>query len=476
MPGQIVITRENQPIYGFDKPIGTILNADTMGVIGFNGQVTAPEDPYRSRTVGNQLPLGYEQLNNIPEVRAWNERMLNDPAFAQEVLNFERANPGQRHPQAPDLSRYGLSNTGLNPSFNPPATQPPAGTPPTTPPPNGGGPTDPLTNPNPTVPGTGVNPISRNPNGGGPGTNNPITTPPGTPPAGPPGGPPAVTGNGPSTTNTGFVNPQLQALFNLIVQNATNRANTLSGANAPQLPSVVPGLNTDQAAGQQAFRNYAGGFNTQIFNPAVAARDQLFANGTNIFANPAVQQAMSANARQINQAASDPGGLWSQIRTGAGANGQFGSSRQGIAEGIAAGRVSNAIGDANTSILNNAFNTGQQGMQYALGQTGALAAAGATPGSLLSAVGQQNYDIQQNQNLDARAGFLYDQAQKDKALQILMSAFQTGLPTGQGTQTQTQYPDWYRELMTQQGGSGNSGLGGILGILGILGALGGGGR
>lgn len=465
MPGQIIITRENQPIYGFDKPIGTILNADTMGVIGFNGTVTATEDPYRSRTVGNQLPLGYEQLNNIPEVRAWNERMLNDPAFAQEVMNFERANPGQRHPQAPDLTRYGLSNTGMNPSTNP-ATQPPG-----TPPPGTG--TNPLTN-NPTTggPGTGVNPINRNPSTGGPGVNNPVNPPPGSPPPGPAGGPPPVTGNGPSTTNTGFVNPQLQGLFNLIVQNATNRANTLSGPNAPQLPSVVPGLNSDQAAGQQAFRNYAGSFNTQIFNPAVGARDQLIANGTNIFANPAVQAAMEANARQINQSASDPGGLWSQIRTGAGANGQFGSSRQGIAEGIAAGRVSNAIGDANTGILNNAFNTGQQGMQYALGQTGALASAGAMPGSLLSAVGQQNYDIEQNQNLDSRAGFLYDQAQKDKALQILMSAFQTGLPTGQGTQTQTQYPDWYRELMTQQGGAGSNGLGGILGILGILGALG----
>lgn len=468
MPGQIVITRENQPIYGFDKPIGTILNADTMGVIGsVNGGVTAPEDPYRGRTAGQQLPYGYEQLNSIPEVRAWNDRMLNDPNFAQEVLNWERAHPGQRHPQAPDLSRYGLSNTGLANPVNPatpPAGTPPTGTPPTGTPPTGTPPTGvppTTTNPNP---GTGTNPITRtNPNN----PSNP-TIP------GNPGGPTTPAGTGPTTTNTGFVNPQLQALFNLILQNAQGRAAELGGANAPQLPGVVPNANADQLAGQDAFRTYAGNFNTQIFNPAVGARDQLIANGTNIFANPAVQAAMEANARQINQAASDPGGLWSQIRTGAGQNGQFGSSRQGIAEGIAAGRVSNAIGDANTGILNNAFNTGQQGMQYALGQTGALAAAGATPGSLLSAVGQQNYDITQNQNLDNRAQFLYGQAQKDKALQMLMSVFQSGLPTGQGTQTNVDYPDWYKELMTQQGGSGSTGLGGLLGILGILGALGGG--
>lgn len=468
MPGQIVITRENQPIYGFDKPIGTILNADTMGVIGsVGGGITAPEDPYRNRTAGQQLPYGYEQLNNIPEVRAWNDRMLNDPVFAQEVLEYERTHPGQRHPQAPDLTKYGLSNTGLapstNPVTNPPAGTPPTGTPPTGTPPTGGPPTGtPPFTPNPTVPGTGTNPINR------PDPNNPSNPPPATPP----GGAPPATGNGPSNTTGTFVSPQLQALFNQILTMATGRANTLAGPNAPQLPGVVPGANADQLAGQQAFRNYAGGFNANIFDPAVAQQHQFFSNASNIFANPAVQQAMAANARNINQAASDPGGIWSQIRQGAGESGQFGSSRQGIAEGIAAGRISNAIGDANTGILNNAFNTSQQTALGALGQTGALAQVGTMPGALLSAVGQQNYDILQNQNLDARAKFLFGESQKDKALQTLMGVFQGGLPTGSGSQTSTQYPDWYIDMM-KQGGSGNSGLGGILAILGAIGALGG---
>jgi hypothetical protein len=66
----------------------------------------------------------------------------------------------------------------------------------------------------------------------------------------------------------------------------------------------------------------------------------------------AEQAAIDAATRAITESYTDAGGIMGQIRTGSLDAGQFGSSRQGIAEGIAAGRYFDSIGDTAAKIAN----------------------------------------------------------------------------------------------------------------------------
>lgn len=308
------------------------------------------------------------------------------------------------------------------------------------------------------------------------------TTPvqPPAPPPNPTGNPPNPTGGAPAPTDpnaaqalhtwqSSSVSPELQKLFSDLLGTVRGRAEQLFGPNAPQLPGVTPGANADQLSGQDFYRNLAANFSS-FMNPALQQQKTFFSNAQNPLANPAVTAMMDANAKAVNQAASDPGGIWSQIRQGANEAGQYGSSRQGIAEGVAAGRVADTLAKTNADILNNAYNTGQNAALGALGQTGALASTQAMPGNLLSAVGQQNYDIAQNKNVDARNAFLFGQQGIDKALAQLASTFQLGLPTGTASHTAVDYPDFYVDNQTG-GGSGNSNAGGLLAFLSMLSAF-----
>lgn len=170
-------------------------------------------------------------------------------------------------------------------------------------------------------------------------------------------------------------------------------ANRIYGTTAPQItnapyPGSVPvgpsaatqwGQNTALANSQYIEPsinnlmnsvNYSlgGGGQTLGLQPGLqqslgfSLRDVLYPGS-----NPALQQYMQAAIRPVTQSYMDPGGIMSQIRTQAGEANQVGSSRQGVAEGIAAGRYGQAVGDTAAKVANTAYGQGLQAMGQAQG-------------------------------------------------------------------------------------------------------------
>ncbi len=135
--------------------------------------------------------------------------------------------------------------------------------------------------------------------------------------------------------------------------------------------------------------------------------------------NPYLQGAMQSAIRPVTDAYTDAGGVMSTIRTNAGQAGQVGSSRQGIAEGIAAKGYLNKVGDITAQMGTQAYDTGQKTFTSTLGQVPTwqkssleqanaqneylknqgsalqqVTSAAQAPGAMYSGVGAQNENIQ----------------------------------------------------------------------------------
>src|SRR5262245_43819878 len=121
----------------------------------------------------------------------------------------------------------------------------------------------------------------------------------------------------------------------------------------PESRDLVADFTDPQKAGQgialQAAQDQAGlvgrgaGTSGFLLDPA-----SLTAAG-----NPMEQAAIDAAVRPIYQNLQE--GVLPQLRSGAAAAGQYGSSRQGIAEGLASGRASQAAGDTAAKIAESAY-------------------------------------------------------------------------------------------------------------------------
>lgn len=105
--------------------------------------------------------------------------------------------------------------------------------------------------------------------------------------------------------------------------------------------------------------------------------------------NPYLRKAIDAAVRPITQSYTDTGGVMSQIRDGAQDAGQLGSSRQGVAEGIAAGRYANEIGDVSSKISAAAYDKGQDTFARTLMFAPEGLKTGMLPVEWLSGVGTQ---------------------------------------------------------------------------------------
>ena len=194
---------------------------------------------------------------------------------------------------------------------------------------------------------------------------------------------------------------------------------------APNVPGLLPsagnlfangpGFYTPQNSTQQTGQNMALGFANNfgsMYSPYMssgkagltgmggntdannAMRFQL--NAPDIKNNPYLGSYMDAATRPLQQQLdmqTMPG-----IRASYGDAGQYGSSRQGVAEGVAQGLTNQAIGDTRAQIANQAYGQGLSAQASALGQSldqqskamalyPQLMQAGLTPSNIYSSVG-----------------------------------------------------------------------------------------
>lgn len=119
-------------------------------------------------------------------------------------------------------------------------------------------------------------------------------------------------------------------------------------------------------------------------------------NAADVNNNPYLASAAQAAARPLTQNLTE--NILPQIRSGAGQAGQYGSSRQGIAEGIAARGTQQAIGDQTANMYSQAYGQGLNTMMNGISQAGNVANLGLMPSQIMQGIGQQRHQ-QPMQNL-----------------------------------------------------------------------------
>lgn len=183
------------------------------------------------------------------------------------------------------------------------------------------------------------------------------------------------------------------------VYNAT--AGTISNADYPG--AKVAGFSPEtQVAQQLAVANAASAQNS--INQINQGVQYGMSGAMDVNNNPYLQQAIQAATRANNQNFSDAGGTLSQIRTGAENAGQYGGSRQGIAEGLAASRLAQTNADVAATMSSAAYDKGQDTFAKTLMFAPQALEAGMTPVNWLSSVGAQKENYQQQLNdYDANA-------------------------------------------------------------------------
>jgi len=231
-----------------------------------------------------------------------------------------------------------------------------------------------------------------------------------------------------TTTTTHQLSPEQQEIVNLAMPGVRDFA-----ASVPQRyqGQTVAGFDPSQTAGQNMALGAAGTQNN-IGATAANAHNQVLTNLWDPSAAP-VQNAVAAATRPIMQTLTED--ALPAIRGGyTGDN--FGSSRQGIAEGLAMGKASQAVGDTSARLIGDLYKTNVDASLKALGLTPSIQSAQTAGAVTTSGVGDVRQSMAQNLLNQNVAGYNYDQMAPFLQAQELMSLV-AGIPGGTTTSVGT---------------------------------------
>lgn len=225
----------------------------------------------------------------------------------------------------------------------------------------------------------------------------------------------------PQTQTTQVVNPNQAKL----VKWAMPYAKEFATGGGPKLfdGSLVAGFDPLQTQGQEAVLGSTGAMGDIV--GAAGTGNQFLASGDVLRpeSNPALRATIDASTRPIIENLMEqalPG-----IRGGAVTTGNFGSSRQGIAEGLATGRAAQAVGDTAAKVATAGYNSGLGAMTDAQKNAATIAQAQSLPGQTTSAVGDVRQALAQALLGEQGQRFNYEQQ-----LPLLMAKELMGLASG----------------------------------------------
>lgn len=157
---------------------------------------------------------------------------------------------------------------------------------------------------------------------------------------------------------------------------------TYADQTQAQLQGQSGGLNFAQGAMQDTAGSALGA------NRLMTSGDLLYAN-SNPYLQQNISDANSLIARDFNE------NIMPSIGQGAQGAGQYGSSRQGIAEGIAGRGAAEAMTRNTNQMMNQAYGTGLNAMATGVGQTQGALAAGLSPYQAMMDIGGQQQAFNQ---------------------------------------------------------------------------------
>lgn len=220
------------------------------------------------------------------------------------------------------------------------------------------------------------------------------------------------------------LSPEQRELMNLAMPGVRTFA-----ASTPQRyqGNQVAGFTPEQTAGQNMALGAAGTQNNLATNAANASNFYTSGNIWDPANNPNLRGAIDASVRPIYENLTEK--ALPAIRNEAVTTGNFGSSRQGIAEGLATREASRAAGDTAAKIAQNEYETNVNAQLRALGLLPTVQGAQVAGATTTSGVGDVRQSMNQaliNQDV---SGFNYDQMAPFLQSKEILSLLQ-GLPGG----------------------------------------------
>jgi hypothetical protein len=242
-------------------------------------------------------------------------------------------------------------------------------------------------------------------------------------------------GAGPTTSTqqtSTQLSPQQNQLLGLAMPNLEQYA-----ANPTTVPTsgLVAPFNANQTSGQNAVLGSTGAQQGVVNSGANASNFLTSGAALNPSSNPGEAAQMTAADQPIEQNLQFntlPG-----IQSAATGVGQTGSSRAGVAQGLASLGASEAEGQTNANIANTDYNSGLSAMTQALGLTPSTAAAQTIPGATTSAVGDTQQQ-QSQQNIDAQLEAELYNSQQPLATGEALAGIASGIPGATVTSSGTQ--------------------------------------
>lgn len=215
------------------------------------------------------------------------------------------------------------------------------------------------------------------------------------------------------------------------------------GAPLQYGPSRVAGFNPTELAAQQGALNYAAGGATDIANQAAGGLKFALGDVLNPETNPNLAKYAEGATRPVFQQLREsvlPG-----IRDAAGEAGAMGSSRQGIAEGLATQGATQQAMDTSSRIYSDAYNRGLQTFETGLQLSPTVQAMGLQPFNIASGVGAQQRALAQAQKDEAANKFQFEQYEPYMRLAQYLG-FVGGSYGGQGTSTTEGSPSFWDRI------------------------------
>ena len=206
--------------------------------------------------------------------------------------------------------------------------------------------------------------------------------------------------SGSTTSTTQNYSPEEAARRTQVMDEAQRIYQSTKGqiANSPYPGAKVADFSPETLAAQNYVTQYAADNAVQ----GVADMNQGVSYGLNdamyVDNNPYLQSAISAAIRPISEKYLDPNGVLANIRSDAVGNGQYGGTRQGLAEGIAGGRYLSEVGDVAAQMASAGYDKGQDTFARTLAFAPSALQAGMIPASMMSSVGLQKEMLQQAEN------------------------------------------------------------------------------
>ncbi len=193
-------------------------------------------------------------------------------------------------------------------------------------------------------------------------------------------------GGGTSTQTVQNFSPEETANRNALQQEA-KRIYDANKGNVGAYPGAAPVQPSQETlAAENYLRAVVPGQISNV-NSIQQATDFGLSDVLNVNTNPYGQAAIRAAITPITQSFTDPNGVMAQIRQGAVEAGGVGGSRQGIAEGVAAGKYAQTIGDTAAKMANEQYAQGLNTFEKTLMFSPSAMQAGTIPAQTLANVG-----------------------------------------------------------------------------------------